>query len=301
MSFFPEAQIKFNDEFEGLESSVIINLTNGSLNTYPSLVPLSITRANSHLIMFLEDYRGIMKEACQRGLAIKSTQGVQEEEIEVLEAQTVVGLQEVIDFFCSLGRTLTLPSIQSLARDWNMEEYYNQLVGENRTRFVILKEMCQRFTEENPGISVQLFFENIRCTNITDEVNAQIFHNLVRNIQKVKDSIPVMTSDQIISLAHTLGYKNSFNSLTCPEDSTTPALSDQAALETCLDLWKVRDGELIGCVFKAKLNEFSEQLHNDFGNFDIASYKDLSISEKTTIGFLPLLFPRGYVYDDTSD
>ena len=33
------------------------------------------------------------------------------------EQEEAVGLQEVVDFFCSLGRTLTLSSIQSLARD----------------------------------------------------------------------------------------------------------------------------------------------------------------------------------------
>ena len=53
---FPGVEIKFDEDFEGMESSVVFNLTNGCLGTSPSIIPLSLTRTNNHLVMFIEDF-----------------------------------------------------------------------------------------------------------------------------------------------------------------------------------------------------------------------------------------------------
>ena len=72
-----------------------------------------------------------------------------------------------------------------------------------------------------------------------------------------------MSSDQMISLAHSLGQKNPFNSLTQPEDPTTQALPDIEALERCLDLWNSEGAEMRSseelrkCVLKARLTEIA--------------------------------------------
>jgi hypothetical protein len=65
---FPGVVIKFNDAFEGMENSVVFNLTNGSLEQVPTIIPWSLTRATNHLVIFCEDTRDILKEAAGKGL-----------------------------------------------------------------------------------------------------------------------------------------------------------------------------------------------------------------------------------------
>ena len=65
---FPGVEIKFDDAFEGMEKAVVVNLTNGSIGTSPSIIPVSLTRANSHLIIFCEDFRNIFKDATEKSL-----------------------------------------------------------------------------------------------------------------------------------------------------------------------------------------------------------------------------------------
>ena len=65
---FPEVEIKFEDEFEGMEKAVVFNITNGSIGTSPSIIPVSLTRANSNLVLLCKDFRSMLKDAIDKGL-----------------------------------------------------------------------------------------------------------------------------------------------------------------------------------------------------------------------------------------
>ena len=69
---FPGVTIKFDDEFEGMESKVVFGLTNGNIGTSPSIIPVCLTRANEILVVFIEDFRDIFKDATERHVVKKS-------------------------------------------------------------------------------------------------------------------------------------------------------------------------------------------------------------------------------------
>ena len=121
--------------------------------------------------------------------------------------------------------------------------------------------MCQRFKEENPGLTCAQFIESLRSVNMSEAVIDKMKETLANNIERLKELIAdgCLVDDEDIALAHSLGQRDFFNSLTWPTDPATPAITDQDALLRCLDMWKSEVTEmtstehLIKCLLKAQL------------------------------------------------
>ena len=111
---FPGLEIKIQDEFEGFEKSVVFNFKNDSTGTSTSIIPVSLTRVNSHLVIFSEDFRNILKDATDKGL-VKSKTDFQTIDTNAGDFQIPTSLAEASEILCSMARQMTLSSIQSLA------------------------------------------------------------------------------------------------------------------------------------------------------------------------------------------
>jgi ABC-type branched-subunit amino acid transport system ATPase component len=99
--------------------------------------------------------------------------------------------------------------------------------------------MSQQHMEENPTLTMTQFMESLNVVNMTESVSNKIAENLNNNIDELKERIEakILLNDQQISLAHSLGQRSMFNSLTQPEDGSVQALSDKDAVMQCLDFW----------------------------------------------------------------
>ena len=146
---FPSnVEIKFSQEMEGMEKKVVFNLTNSSIGLYPMMIPLSLTRANNHLVIFCGDDKNILKDAADKGLVKKSTHGVPEDVSQPVETLTRVGLEEAMMILCSLSRTIQLPEIRKLASEWAVLEQYEELARQKHPRYHIIKTMSRVYMEK---------------------------------------------------------------------------------------------------------------------------------------------------------
>jgi hypothetical protein len=133
---FPGVDLKFDDKFEGMEKPVVFNLTNGSIGTSPSIIPLSLTRANRHLILFAEDFRNMLKDAADKGLVKKSKCHLSTHTDQNTDSQqAAIGLCEASDTLSKLARQIPLEDIQLIAQEWGVEDLYVNLVTQEKTRF----------------------------------------------------------------------------------------------------------------------------------------------------------------------
>ena len=263
---FPGVGIKFYEEFEGMESSVVFNLTNGSLGTSPSIIPLSLTRANNHLVIFIEDFRDILKEAGTKNL-VKMSQQHLPLLLEPLSrnAQTA-GLQEAADILASLAGEMTVATIARLGQEWEVEDLYQQLVTRNSTRWMMIKKMTQQLLETCPTMPMEDFVESLRSVSMGDAMINKLKANLWVSTDVLKDMIVSrnLTDNEQIELALRLGQRSLFNSLTRPLDATMMAVSDQEALVTCVDTWRSQTTDL------TSTQDLLQILQNS-GLFEIAS------------------------------
>jgi hypothetical protein len=297
--------IEFDDDFEGMEKPVVFNITNGSIGTSPSIIPLSLTRANSHLVIFSQDFQNILQDATEKGLVKKSKYNRPSKYTDMEEAQTVIGLKEALVILAGLSRRMTLESIHTLSQEWGVVDLYNQLIEQEKTRYQMINLMSQKHLDENPTTSMTQFLESLRTVNMAAEVRQKISANFNTNIDELKDIIAArnLTVDEQISLVHSLGQRSLFNSLIKPLDPMVSAVSDEETLWMCLHSWISQATEerttedLIKCLLKAGLSrqasEMKEKPDKSMEDSDIASFQNMSLKEK--IGataynvFLPII------------
>ena len=114
---FPEVDIKFNDDFEGMEKSIVFNLTNGSLGGTPNIIPLSLTRANNHLVILIEDFMDILKDGVKKNVVKMSQHNLPPflAPADVTHSMTATGLKEAFTILASQARQIPVESITRLA------------------------------------------------------------------------------------------------------------------------------------------------------------------------------------------
>jgi hypothetical protein len=217
---FPGVELKFDDEFEGMEKAVVVNLTNGSIGTSPSIIPVSLTRANSHLVMFCEDFRQILKDATDKGLAKMSKYDNPSADTDTDTGQAKISLEVLAakDVLCSLSRKMPLQSINDLAHLWGTEDLYSELLEQEKPRFQMIDLMFKKHTEENPTLTMDQLLDNLRGVAMEEIVTKKIKDNINANIIMLKEMImaKTLTVDEQVELAHSLGQRILFNSLTQP-------------------------------------------------------------------------------------
>ena len=128
-----------------MEAPCIFNLTNGNIGKSATIIPLSLTRATSHLVIFSEDCRDIFKDAQKKNLLKQSSWG---QSSEVEETEHNLGLQEAACILTGFARRLSLKSIASLAREWRLEELYEQLASQEMTRLQMVQTLATAFLEQ---------------------------------------------------------------------------------------------------------------------------------------------------------
>ena len=302
---FPGVEIKFGDDFEGMEKAVVFTLTNGSLGDCPSIIPLSLTRANSHLVIFIEDFRNIFKEAHEKNLVVKKiSQDIPAMESNVQMDQTATGLKEASAALTTLARKMTVQDIRNLAEEWGVQEVYNELEQQGATRFHLIEKMSEKYVETQQTTMVQ-FVESLRVANMSEAVVDKMATNLSSGVEELKGMVRsrFLTDSEQIGLAHSLGQRDLFDRLTVPTEVSAVAVPDQEALVTCLDTWRSQATELtntehlVKCLLMAGLStiatEIKEEMDNTLAEIEIASYANIGFKEKieTTVVdvFLPIL------------
>ena len=125
-----------------MESKVVFSVTNGSIGTSPSIIPVSLTRANNHLVIFTEDFRDIFKDATEKNLAKKSKIATAIP-VSCSNAITSVSasVKEASAILASLARRLPLESIASLAQEWGVRDLYGQMVAQDKTRVQMIETL----------------------------------------------------------------------------------------------------------------------------------------------------------------
>ena len=301
---FPGVDIKFDDDFEGMEKSVVFNLTNGSLGSTPSIIPLSLTRANNHLVIFIEDFMDILKDGCKKNVVKMSQHNIPSSmaTADVTHATTATGLKEAIIILKSLARQIPVESIARLAEQWGLQDMHKEMVAQSDTRWNMISAFTQKLQENHPTETMAEFMDTMGRINMDNAIFAQIQTNLQECTSFLKESITacILTDNEQIALAKNLGQRSLFNILTRPQDPGMAAVSDQEALVTCVDTWRNKatcTEDLINVLLRSGLSGLSsgieEKLADDTSNEDIASYKSRSIREvlgATAIDvFLPVI------------
>jgi hypothetical protein len=299
---FPGVEVKFDDDFEGMEKLVVVNITNGSIGNSPSIIPLSLTRANNHLVIFSEDFREIFQNAVEQNLMKRSKYDLsptaQSDEDAVGTLST--GLKEASRVLASLARRMPLESVAALAEEWGVRDLYGQLVVQETTRGRMVEALAQKHFADNPTITLAQFVESLEGVNMSDAVAEKIKANLEYASKDMKERIEAknLTDEEQVSLAHSLGQRNLFNSLTRPEDPVAQAVPDREALVMCLDTWTTNtttSEHLIECLLKAGLTQItadiSEKLANNCAADDIASFKNMTLREKIGASAFDVFLP----------
>ena len=305
---FPQVDIKFDDDFEGMEKSVVFNLTNGSIASSPSIIPLSLTRANNHLVIFIQDFRDIFMDASKLNLV-----KVDPKNLPIYlaadqnETGTSTGLQEASSILASQSTKISLDSMAKLAKEWGIEALYQQLLKQNKTRWQMINMLTQEIFKTRPSLTLADFMDSLGTVNMMncatrvpltrtftmrDVVAEKLKLNLEQSIDDLKSRITArnLTDNEQIELAQSLGQRNLFNLLTRPLDPKVIAVADQHALVTCVDTWgnqateHTSTEELINCLLKSGLiriaAQIKEKLENPTANYDIASFANFSIRER---------------------
>ena len=237
---FPAIPVKLHQQFEGMESLVVISLTNGSLRDCPTILPLSLTRATSHLVIFCQDFRGILQEAVDCRLLQASTLygGQVGPESRSADLETEAGVKEATQLLIGQADRCGMEEIESLARAWGLGELYIGQVQLGSSRHSILKGLVDKYLSEVSRMSLRHFLDSL-VGRLKGSIPAQLEVNLniVREelISKI-DTGHIKATEQL-ELAEQLGYREHFNNLTRPTDSTTTPISDPAALIQCLNAW----------------------------------------------------------------
>ena len=216
---FPGVKIKFDQDFEGMESSVVFNLTNGCLGSSPGIIPVSLTRANNHLVIFIQDFRDILREAGTKALVKTSQLNLPALlESSSSDTQTDPGLEEAADILAGLSREITVDTIARLGQEWGVEDLYQQMVARNSTRWTMIKKMTKKLLESCPTLSMADFVESLRSVSLKDPVINKLKVNLEAMTDDLKDRIVSknLTDNEQIELALRLGQRSLFNSLTRP-------------------------------------------------------------------------------------
>ena len=289
---FPGIDIKFDDDFEGMEKMVVFSLTNGSIGSTPSIIPLSLTRANNHLVMFIEDFRDIFISATRENLVKMSQHDLPPaQKAENLDTKAPKGLQEAADILASLAREMPVESFARLADEWGLKDMYQKMVIQNKTRWQMTKSMTQKLME-NCCLSLAEFMESLTLVNMRDPVARKLEANLTDSTEDLKTRIVSMnlTDNEQIALAHSLGQRSLFNCLTRPQDPAVSAMSDQEALICCVDTWRneakelTSNDELINCLLKAGLTSIGAQIKEKLETLtvddDIKSFANMSMKKK---------------------
>ena len=300
---FPGVDIRFDDDFEGMEKSVVINITNGSFGTTPSIIPLSLTRANHHLVIFIEDFRDILRDGSSKNL-VKMSQHNLSPSLEsiLMEVKKAPGLQEAVDTLASLARDMPVTSIARLGQEWGVEELYQRMVSQNMTRWQMVKSMAHKFLETHPT-TMTLFLDSLTSVNMRHVVASKLMANLQDSTDDLKDRIVSknLTANEQIELAHSLGQRSLFNCLTQPQDASVVAISDQDALAICVNTWKNQATEmtctqdLIECLMLAGLSTIAthikENIDNNLSDHGLASLTNMSLKEKIGATALDVFLP----------
>ena len=171
---FPGLEITFDEDLEGMESSVVFNLTNGCLGTIASIISLSLTHANSHLVILIQDFRDILREADNKALVKMSQQNLPMSlELLSTDVQTSQGLEEATDILASLAREMTVETIARLGKEWGVGDHYQQMVTLNRRRWTMIQKMTKKPLETSPSMSMANFLESLRPVSMRDLECAQ--------------------------------------------------------------------------------------------------------------------------------
>ena len=318
---FPHVDIKFDDDFEGMEKSVVFNMTNGSIGSKPSIIPLSLTRANNHLVIFIQDFRDIFQDASKMNLVKTDQKNISPTlETNPHKGQMAPGVREASEILASLSTNISLDSVEKLVKEWGVEDLYQQLIQQNKTRWQMIKILTQQLFKTQTTLTMSQFMDSLatasmmnaatrvpltRSLTLRDVVAEQIKLNIEYITDDLKGRITArnLTDNEQIELAISLGQGNLFNLLTRPQDPNTLAISDHNALATCVDTWRSQatqmtsTEEVINCLVKAGLSKIAVQikqkLENQTGNNDIASFANITLQEQieTTVFdvFLPIV------------
>jgi hypothetical protein len=169
---FPGINVMFDDDFEGMENKVVVNITNGSIGTSPSIIPLSLTRANNHLVVFSEDFRDIFKDAVAKSLVKKSKYNLpsatQTPDPGGAPAELSTGLKEASSVLASLARRMLLESVAALAEEWGVRDLYGELVAQETTRARMVEALVQGHFAANPSTTVAEFVDTLDKVNMAD-------------------------------------------------------------------------------------------------------------------------------------
>ena len=238
---FPAISVKFQREFEGMESCVVISLVNGSLRDCPSILPLSLTRANSHLVIFCEDFRGILKDALDKRLVHAS--GPREshagDDSLAIGGEVQPGVKEAARMVIEKAEGLTMEEIESLAGEWGLGESYVDLVNLAGSRRSILKGLVDKYLEGNTRMDLGQFLDSLVCTRLKGTITSKlkVNMNIVKDELIAKIDTGHLQLAEQLELADQLGHRELFNLLTRPMDAGLDAISDQKALIQCVNVW----------------------------------------------------------------
>ena len=300
---FPDSVVKFDYEFEGMESKVVFSVTNGSIGTSPSIIPVSLTRANNHLVIFTEDFRDIFKDATEKNLAKKSKIATAIP-VSCSNAITSVSasVKEASAILASLARRLPLESLASLAQEWGVRDLYGQMVAQDKTRVQMIEALTNEYLQNNPEVSLPEFLEILASVNMDSAVKNKMKDNLTTATNDLKERVKAntLTGDEMVGVAHSLGQRSLFTSLTRPLQP--PALPDQEALLSCLQAWQdqatemTSSDDLLACLRNVRLfsmaGEIKAKLENSVDD-DMDSFENMTLKDKigaTAIDvFLPVL------------
>lgn len=293
------------DEFEGMESPHVFCLVNGSLGSCPSILPLALTRANSHLVVLSQDFRNIMQEAVDRRLAKRGQHGMVLPPL--LHSLPPTGVKEVVEILCSQARILSPESLGLLATTWGVEEEYRRQGQQGRSRHLVMQALLAAYQVSQPDLTIEKLINSLTCISDIDlaqRVKDKLSSNLTMMMRELQDRIVArhLTADAQVELAHSLGQRQLFNSLTQPTDPSVPAVEDTEALVTCLKAWEsgatglLTTEDLFNCLLKTGVltmivDEMRKLLENSSNNDEQRTNLGINMKEALVAADIDVLLP----------
>ena len=272
---FPGVDCKLNDQFEGMEKKVVFSITNGSIGTTPYIIPVSLTRATNHLVLVIEDFQDILKDAVAQNLV------TMREAIHVVtegdarsaqEAMLISGVKEATAVLASNEGNISSGSIESLARGWNLVDFYNQLVAEKKSTQEVVWAVVKRHVEDSHAFTVHQLLDALhpeKASLVKEKLRAHLSFN-VDDLSN-RTTAGTLTVDEQMDLVTNLGQKTLFDSLTRTDNPAVLALSDQEATLQCLERWtnKATVGttteELVKCIPWEAMARIREEIERKIG------------------------------------
>ena len=272
---FPGVDCKLNDQFEGMEKKCVFSITNGSIGTTPHIIPVSLTRANNHLVLVIEDFRDILKDAVAKNLVTmrKALHVLTEEDTRsAQEAMLMSGVREATAVLASNEGTNSSGSIKSLAGGWNLVDFYNQLVAEKKSAHEVVWAVVMKHVEDNPAFTVHQLLAALhpeKAALVKEKLRAHLSFN-VDDLSN-RTIAGTLTVDEQMDLADNLGKMTLFDSLTRTDDPAVVALSDPEATLQCLERWTTEatagttTEELVKCIPGEVVARIREEIERKIG------------------------------------